>query len=109
MRPKLSSEAKGGILALLGLELLLLALFPVARSLDQQTARTAEGIDAIKGMAEAQYGLVEQHGRAKSVTVAPGRTVRVGDVPVSTNGHTSVHVDATSDGYCVSARNVQDD
>jgi hypothetical protein len=104
----LSAEAKGGILALLGLELVLAALFPVARTLDQRTARAAEGIDAIQQMADAQFSLVQQQGRPKSVTVAPGKTVRVGDVAVSTDPHISVHVDVTEDGYCVSARNVRD-
>ena len=105
----LSNEAKGGILALLGLELLVAALFPVARALDQQTARTAEGIDAIQQMADAQFSLVEKRGRPEPMTVAPGKTVRVGDVVVSTSGNMSVHVDTTEDGYCVSARNVRDD
>lgn len=105
----LSKEAKGGILALLGLELLIAALFPVARSLDQQTVLTAEGIDAIQQMADAQFSTIQQQGHPEPVTVAPGQTVRVGDVPVSTDAHMSVHVDVTRDGYCVSARNVEDD
>src|SRR5689334_19113133 len=108
MGPTLSKEAKGGILALLGLELLIAALFPVARSLDQQTVRTAEGIDAIQQMADAQYSLVQQQGQPEPMTVAPGQTVRVGDVAVTTDGNMSVHVDVTRDGYCVSARNVED-
>ena len=108
MGPTLSKEAKGGILALLGLELVLAALFPVARALDQQTVRTAEGIDAIQQMADAQFSLVKQQGQPEPMTVPPGQTVRVGDVAVSTDAHMMVHVDVTRDGYCVSARNVAD-
>jgi hypothetical protein len=96
------------VLVALAVELLLLALWPLAARLDSSVDEVRPLFLDVQDMAELQYLLVVEGGGPEPLELAPGDQVDLGGVTFEPHDGVSVAVMTTDEGYCVTARFVDD-